>query len=102
MEFVQAENPELRVVNVHPGQVTETEMAAKSAKKDIKARGAHIDDAELAADFVVWAASPEAAFLKGKLVWVNWDVDEMLERKEEIEKGNFLTLGLEGFSDVQY
>jgi NAD(P)-dependent dehydrogenase (short-subunit alcohol dehydrogenase family) len=30
---------------------------------------------ELPADFVVWAASPEAKFLKGKLAWSNWDVE---------------------------
>jgi NAD(P)-dependent dehydrogenase (short-subunit alcohol dehydrogenase family) len=38
MEFVQAENPSLHVVEVHPGQVTETEMAGK-----LKGRS-HIDD----------------------------------------------------------
>jgi NAD(P)-dependent dehydrogenase (short-subunit alcohol dehydrogenase family) len=29
MDFVQAENPSLHVVDIHPGQVRETEMAAK-------------------------------------------------------------------------
>jgi len=29
--------------------------------------------ADLAGNFVVWVASPEAKFLKGKFVWVNWD-----------------------------
>lgn len=29
MDFIQAENPSLHVVEIHPGQVTETDMAAK-------------------------------------------------------------------------
>jgi len=39
MEYVQAEKPLLHVVNIHPGQVTETEMANKLAEGM-----AHIDD----------------------------------------------------------
>jgi NADP-dependent 3-hydroxy acid dehydrogenase YdfG len=68
LDYVAASNPELRVVNVHPGQVaeTETEMAGKGAKcPDLDA---HIDDVELAGDFTVWVASGEARFLKGKFV----------------------------------
>ena len=30
-------------------------------------------------------------------MWSNWDVDEMIERKEEIENSNLLTIGLEGW-----
>jgi hypothetical protein len=46
----------------------------------------------------VWLASEEASFLKGKFVWVNWDVEELKGRKEEIEGTALLTLGLDGFS----
>ena len=50
----------------------------------------------LPADFMVWLASSEAAFLKGRYVWANWDVEEMLARKEEIEADpNLLTMTLE-------
>jgi hypothetical protein len=52
---------------------------------------------ELPADFVVWAASPEAKFLKGKFVWSNWDVEEMKSRAEEIAGGNLLEIGLNGW-----
>ncbi|RDH32985.1 hypothetical protein BDQ94DRAFT_36069 [Aspergillus welwitschiae] len=31
----------------------------------------------LSADFMVWLASPEAAFFNWKQVWQNWDVDEL-------------------------
>ena len=56
----------------------------------------------LPADFVVWAASPAAAFLKGKLVWSNWDVEELMARAEEIEAGNTLTLGLNGWPYLDF
>ena len=52
---------------------------------------------ELPGNFAVWLASPEAAFLKGKYTYVNWDVDELKARAEEIERSNLLTLTLEGW-----
>ena len=46
---------------------------------------------------MVWLCS-EGAFLKGRFVWVNWDVKELLEKKEAIEKDpTMLTLGLLGW-----
>jgi hypothetical protein len=51
---------------------------------------------ELAASFMVWVSSPEAAFLKGKFVWSNWDVDELISKKEELLSTSALTLGLIG------
>ncbi|EKG20436.1 Short-chain dehydrogenase/reductase SDR [Macrophomina phaseolina MS6] len=41
---------------------------------------------------------PEAEFLKGKFVWVNWDVDELKARQQEIASGNELTVGLLGWA----
>ena len=55
------------------------------------------DDVGLPAGFMVWHASPESRFLKGKYLWANWDVDELKARKEEIEGSNFLELGLIGW-----
>lgn len=52
---------------------------------------------ELAASFVVWAASTEAAFLKGKFVWANWDVNELIAKKEALEASPQLTIGLIGW-----
>lgn len=51
----------------------------------------------LPSDFVVWLASPEAAFLKRKYVWANWDVGEMISRKEEITSSELLTIKLAGW-----
>lgn len=50
--------------------------------------------ADLSSHFFLWLISPEAEFLKGKFVWVNWDVDELMARKEEIAGGDALTVGL--------
>lgn len=36
--------------------------------------------------------------MKGKFMWVNFDVDEMKERAAEIEEGNELRLGLLGLT----
>jgi hypothetical protein len=38
----------------------------------------------LPSNFAVWLASDEAKFLRGKLVYCNWDVEELVARKEEI------------------
>lgn len=45
LEYVQGQYPELHVVNLHPGQVTETEMAGKAKGNPRLER--HIDDCEL-------------------------------------------------------
>ncbi|KAH7390110.1 hypothetical protein BKA64DRAFT_757152 [Cadophora sp. MPI-SDFR-AT-0126] len=96
MQYVQQENPEMHVVDVHPGQVRETDMSSKATGERYEGVS-HIDDAELAGDFVVWAASKEARFLKGKLAWVNWDVEDLKAAAKEIESTRVLTLGLDGF-----
>jgi hypothetical protein len=45
---------------------------------------------------MVWLASPEARFLNGKFVWVNWDIDELKARADEIQNSSLLTLALDG------
>ncbi|KAK9323871.1 hypothetical protein V1517DRAFT_344925 [Lipomyces orientalis] len=52
--------------------------------------------AELAGRFLVWLTSPEAGFLKGKFVWVNWDVDELMARADEIKDSLLLRVSLNG------
>lgn len=45
----------------------------------------------------MWLASPEAAFLAGRFVWANWDVEELKARAKEIEESPYLlTIGLIG------
>lgn len=53
---------------------------------------------KLPADFMVWLASPEASFLNGKLVWANWDVEELKAKATEISSNpSFMTTGSLGW-----
>ncbi|KAF4625928.1 hypothetical protein G7Y89_g12235 [Cudoniella acicularis] len=89
-DYIAAENPDLHVVNVQPGVVV-TEM---SSGTDIPVEAQ--DEPGLAGAFLVWLASPEAKFLKGKFVWVNWDAEELISRAKEIENSLLLRVLLNG------
>ncbi|CAJ2501763.1 Uu.00g046160.m01.CDS01 [Anthostomella pinea] len=95
MEFFGAENPEMRVVGIHPGIVGESEMGRKMTKESGMEWPS--DDINLPAQFLVWAASDEAVFLKNKFVFAGWDVEELKQRKDEIANTPELILGLNGF-----
>ncbi|EXJ62051.1 hypothetical protein A1O7_02484 [Cladophialophora yegresii CBS 114405] len=78
-----------RLISIHPGAV-ETDMYWKAGLDGVVQ--IESTNPQLAGDFVVWCASQEAAFLANRLVWVNWDVDELVARKEEIvDKDMFRT-----------
>ncbi|KAL4814939.1 hypothetical protein BDW67DRAFT_164992, partial [Aspergillus spinulosporus] len=98
LQSFAAENPFVRLHNVHPGFL-ETAMSAKLAEK-IRLPYAY-DDISLPADFLVWTASPEAEFLRDKIVFAAWDVDELKARAKEIVGGSpgtgELWLGFQGF-----
>lgn len=52
--------------------------------------------------FGVWLATEKAEFLNGKYVSVNWDVEELMRRKEEILGGK-LSMALVGdFGQEQF
>lgn len=57
---------------------------------------------ELPAHSILWACSPEAHFLKGRIFWANWDVEELKALKAEIESGSMLTMTMEGQSSFKY
>lgn len=57
----------------------------------------HLDTVELPSHFAVWLASDEARFLRGRLVWANWDVNQLLEKKADIGKGLLLTDNILGW-----
>ena len=55
---------------------------------------------DLPVGFCVWlAACKEADFLRGRLVWANWDVDELLARKEEVIEKDLLNVRLLGWGN---
>ncbi|KAI6765923.1 hypothetical protein HG530_006993 [Fusarium avenaceum] len=90
IEFVQLEHPELRVFNINPGAIA-TDMQKKSG--DI----ATVDSIRLPGSYCVWlAASQDADSLKGRFLWTNWDVNEVMQRADEIKEQNLLTHTLAG------
>ncbi|KIW34909.1 uncharacterized protein PV07_01651 [Cladophialophora immunda] len=78
-----------RIISVHPGFV-KTAMADKSGLDSFFTP----TNPQLAAEFVVWAASEEASFLANRLAWANWDLDELVARKQEIVEKDMLRSAL--------
>ena len=56
-----------------------------------------MDTPELPAHFTIWLCSEEARFLRGKMVWCNWDVEELKAKKTEVQQSNVLTATLQGW-----
>jgi len=48
------------------------------------------DDVGLCGGFLVWLTKQKREYLSGRYVSVNWDVDELETRKEEIVKDDKL------------
>ncbi|OHW99710.1 short chain dehydrogenase reductase family protein [Colletotrichum incanum] len=88
VDFFAVENPQIHVVNVQPG-VVDTELVEKGTFQTT-------DSMALPGNFCVWLASSEAVFLKTKFVWANWDVQELMDRAEEIKSSRLLTWMIEG------
>jgi NAD(P)-dependent dehydrogenase (short-subunit alcohol dehydrogenase family) len=89
-DYLASEYPDVRVFNVHPGVIM-TEMGYKALDGGIEFPQ---DDVSLTAGFTVWAASKESEFLRGRVLWSNWDVDELMEKKNEFDDGGKFTVGL--------
>lgn len=52
----------------------------------------------LPADFSVWlVANPAADFLKGRLVWANWDVEELKSKSQEFLEKDLMKSGVRGY-----
>ncbi|KAB5580996.1 short chain dehydrogenase reductase [Coniochaeta sp. 2T2.1] len=87
---------ELRVTHVHPGAIR-TGMAEEFERAGVLFE---YDDVSLPADFLVWVGSEEAEWLGGRYVFASWDMEELVARKEEIEEGRELTVGLKGVPGI--
>ena len=59
----------------------------------------HTNEAVVAlpANFAVWLVSDEGAFTRGKLVYCNWDVEELKSRADEIVNAPALTANILGW-----
>lgn len=109
MDSLAIDNPDVHIVNVQPGWVATDMNGHQKEAPDVgklsifAARTerfllvhANVFPAELPGQFFVWLASSEARFLKGKFVWANWDVEELLERADEIKSTKLLNWVLDG------
>ncbi|KAL2853961.1 hypothetical protein BJX68DRAFT_254003 [Aspergillus pseudodeflectus] len=86
-DYFAAENPGIHVVSFQPGIIaTEVNPNITSGP----------DTVQLPAHFLVWLASDEATFLKGKFVWANWDVQELMARADKIQQSMLLRVSLNG------
>ncbi|GKZ33559.1 hypothetical protein AbraIFM66950_003464 [Aspergillus brasiliensis] len=88
-EFIAAEYPSITAVNLDPGMVA-TDMGNNVP---IIAPFLH-DTVELASGAAVWLCSGDRKFLSGRYFSVNWDVEELEARREEIVEKNLLSSGV--------
>ena len=94
--YAAAENDNVTAVAFHPG-IVNTDMASDFWKPYAK------DTAELAGAVAVWLSTPAARFLNGRYTTTNWDVEELMQRKDEIVEKDLLKIKLGGeFSTAQY
>ncbi|KFY18383.1 hypothetical protein V493_08673 [Pseudogymnoascus sp. VKM F-4281 (FW-2241)] len=89
MQDVHEEHPEYRVFSIQPG-IIDTVTSSKSKLPEQ-------DTVDLPASFSVWLASAESDFVRGRMLWANWDVDELKAKKDEILNGDLLKIVLSGW-----
>ncbi|KAJ4259753.1 hypothetical protein NW762_007684 [Fusarium torreyae] len=87
VDYFAYENPDIHVVSIQPG-IIGTEINPKIPEG--------FDKVELPAHFLVWLASKEAEFLRGKFIWANFDAQELLAKAEEIRSSTLLRVTLNG------
>ncbi|KAH6638810.1 hypothetical protein C7974DRAFT_329525 [Boeremia exigua] len=91
MAYVAVENPNVVATALHPGIVM-TDMTLEYFK-----RFAH-DTPELVGGIGVWLAGwegPDRSFLSGRFVSANWDVEDLVNRKDEILEKELLKVNLD-------
>ncbi|KAI4921734.1 hypothetical protein J4E90_000160 [Alternaria incomplexa] len=88
--YVAAEYPNVTAVSMHPGLVA-TDMLREPFRSLFNQ-----DSPELVGGTAVWLCQEKAKFLSGRFIAANWDVEDLLSRKEEIVKDDLLKLTLKG------
>ncbi|TGO61806.1 hypothetical protein BCON_0024g00060 [Botryotinia convoluta] len=83
-------------LGVHPGMVdTKTFRGAGVDPATLP-----MDNIALPANFLVWLSQPKSKFLNGRLIWANWDVDELSAQAERIQNSSYFTIGCIGWPYV--
>jgi NAD(P)-dependent dehydrogenase (short-subunit alcohol dehydrogenase family) len=87
-EFINLDHGEdgIKCFAIHPGGVPTT--LAKNMPESI--HSSLVDKPELAAGFIVWLCSGKADWAKGRYLSSNWDVDELLQMKDQIIRDDLL------------
>ncbi|KAK4118200.1 NAD(P)-binding protein [Parathielavia appendiculata] len=89
MTHIAAAYPNVTTVSLHPGLV-KTDMLQDEFRRF------NLDSPALIGGLTVWLSTEKAKFLTGRTIVSNWSVDDLVERKEEIEAGNLLRINLTG------
>ncbi|KAI1320599.1 hypothetical protein EDD11_000121 [Mortierella claussenii] len=89
-EFLAMEygDQEMVAIAISPGMVN-TELA-RNLPKDF--HGYLVDTPELAADSIAWLTQHRPLWLSGRYVSVNWDLPELMAKKDEIVEGDKLKM----------
>ncbi|MCJ1423336.1 hypothetical protein MMC29_001219 [Sticta canariensis] len=90
LQLMGSENPELRVFSVHPGLV-EAEEGRGSVVPQLTPFAK--DKALLFGGVSLYLQKPEADFLRGGYISVNWDLEELEVHKGEIAEKKLIKLG---------
>ncbi|KAK2753230.1 hypothetical protein FQN54_007921 [Arachnomyces sp. PD_36] len=93
-EYLDAEQPKLRVFSVHPGIVGVTDTN-RGMVVDSLTPFAH-DKGIQTGGLSLYLAQPKADYLKGSFISVNWDVDELEAHQKEIVDEKLLKLAFLG------
>ncbi|KAK4445899.1 hypothetical protein QBC34DRAFT_441311 [Podospora aff. communis PSN243] len=88
--------PNITAISLHPGLV-DTDMLLGFFRKF------NLDSPALIGGLTVWLSGERAKFLSGRTIASNWSVEDLVERKAEIEAGGLLKIDLQGkFGRAQF
>ncbi|KAL7907508.1 hypothetical protein GGI35DRAFT_470707 [Trichoderma velutinum] len=87
--YVAAENSNVTSVALHPGLVHSGTTAPAFERFAL-------DTSELVGGVSVWLSSEKGRFMNGRYMNVNWSVDDLTRRQEEIKKEGLLQIDLTG------
>ncbi|KAI2466454.1 NAD(P)-binding protein [Annulohypoxylon bovei var. microspora] len=79
MEFVHAEHPNIRTFTLLPG-LLKTDMTAEVFLPFAR------DDPMLSGGLSLFLCTPRAEWMRGSVMSVNWDIEEMEAHKDEIQR----------------
>lgn len=71
-------NEVLSIVSFHPGAFYTPNLSGHFATDEVK-----WDSLDLPAHLALWLAGPKSGFLRGRYMWANWDVDELLRSRTD-------------------